>query len=54
MTRFKQEFLEEKSADEGLGYLDGFRFGFGFFTAWLLGLVLTGVVIMIALAIVRR
>lgn len=35
-------FLEEEisSANNGFTYANGFRFGFGFFTAWLLGLVI--------------
>ena len=38
-TFLKDELRPPKN---GMGYWDGFRFGFGFFIAWLLGLLLLG------------
>jgi hypothetical protein len=54
MARFKQEFLEENAEEQKLGYLDGFRFGFGFFIAWLVGSSLVGLAVILALAVAHR
>jgi hypothetical protein len=47
MARLKHTFLTDAPAEDTakLGYLDGFRFGFGFFIAWLLGTVILAAVI---------
>ena len=47
MARLKHTFLNDQETEEApkLGYLDGFRFGFGFFIAWLLGTVILAAVI---------
>jgi hypothetical protein len=38
--RFLFEDEKPASTERSFGYLDGFRFGFGMFVAWLLGLML--------------
>jgi hypothetical protein len=40
-----KNFLDEEERKAGLSYADGFRFGFGFFIANLLGLTVLGGVI---------
>jgi hypothetical protein len=43
-----KNFLDEDEKSGGLTYADGFRFGFGFFIANLLGLTVLGVMIALA------
>ena len=38
----KNFFGEEPDRPSALSYLDGFKFGLGFFIAWLLGLLIVG------------
>lgn len=39
----RKNFLDEELQSETkVSYIDGFRFGFGMFIAWLLGTVLVG------------
>lgn len=40
-----KNFLDEEERAAGLGYSDGFRFGFGFFIANLLGLTVFAVLV---------
>ncbi len=37
-----KNFIDEDDTSSGMGYTDGFRFGFGFFIANLLGLTVLG------------
>ena len=39
-----KNFLDEDESKAGLGYIDGFRFGFGFFIANLLGVTVLGAI----------
>ena len=45
-TKKSDNFLRDEIQQERsrFSYIDGFRFGFGFFISWLLGLLLVGLV----------
>lgn len=49
----KRDFLEEPAETDKLGFLDGFRFGLGFFVASALGLALVSIVASMVLSVVR-
>jgi hypothetical protein len=47
-------FIDEEEKVQRLGYTDGFRFGFGFFIAALLGTtIVTGLVLLVHYAMTR-
>jgi hypothetical protein len=39
-----KNFLDEEEKIKGMSYTDGFRFGFGFFIAQLLGVTVLGLI----------
>jgi hypothetical protein len=42
-----KNFLDQEERGEGVSYTDGFRFGFGFFIANLLGLTILGLLVVL-------
>ena len=49
-----KNFLDQDESKDGLGYTEGFRFGFGFFVANLLGLTMLGILAAIVNLVVHR
>jgi hypothetical protein len=49
-----KNFLDQEPEERSLGFAQGFRFGFGFFIAWLLGSALLSLVAAGVLALLGR